>query len=39
MDAGRRMTVSYMMNKMGAGVVGSERSTEYCRAVYRAVTG
>jgi len=39
MDAGRRMTVSYMMNKMGPGVVGSERSTEYCQAIYRAVTG
>jgi hypothetical protein len=39
MDAGRRMTISYMMNKMGAGVVGSERSTQYCMAVYEAVTG
>ena len=29
MDVGRRMTVSYMMNKMGPGIVGSERSTEY----------
>jgi hypothetical protein len=39
MDAGRRMTISYMMNKMGPGIVGSERSTEYCQAVYQAVTG
>ncbi len=34
MDVGRRVTISYMMNKMGAGVVGSERSAEYCQAIY-----
>jgi len=39
MDVGRRMTISYMMNKMGAGIVGSERSAGYCTAVYDAVTG
>jgi CubicO group peptidase (beta-lactamase class C family) len=39
MDVGRRMTISYMMNKMGAGIVGSERSAEYCKAIYDAVTG
>jgi CubicO group peptidase (beta-lactamase class C family) len=38
MDAGRRMTISYMMNKMGAGLVGSDRGAEYCKAVYDAVT-
>jgi CubicO group peptidase (beta-lactamase class C family) len=37
MDVGRRMTFAYMMNKMGAGVVGSERSAEYGRALYDAV--
>jgi CubicO group peptidase (beta-lactamase class C family) len=37
MDVGRRMTFSYMMNKMGAGIIGSERSTEYGRALYDAV--
>jgi CubicO group peptidase (beta-lactamase class C family) len=37
MDTGRRMTISYMMNKMGAGVVGSERSSEYGRAIYDAL--
>ena len=37
MDAGRRMTISYMMNKMGPGVVGSERSAEYGQAVYDAL--
>ena len=39
MDAGRRMTIAYMMNKMGAGVVGSERSSGYGQAIYRAVLG
>ncbi len=39
MDAGRRMTVSYMMNKMAAGIVGSERSTGYGQAIYGAVLG
>jgi CubicO group peptidase (beta-lactamase class C family) len=37
MDVGRRMTISYMMNKMGPGVVGSERSAEYGQAIYDAV--
>ncbi len=34
MDLGRRMTISYMMNKMGPGIVGSDRSEAYVRAVY-----
>ncbi len=38
MDAGRRMTISYMMNKMGPGIIGSGRSTEYGQAIYDAVT-
>jgi len=38
MDVGRRMTFSYMMNRMGAGIVGSERSAEYGRALYDAVS-
>ncbi len=37
MDVGRRMTISYMMNKMGAGIIGSERATEYGQAIYDAV--
>ena len=37
MDLGRRMTVSYMMNKMGPGVIGSDRSAKYVQAVYDAV--
>ncbi len=38
MDVGRRMTISYMMNKMGPGIVGSDRSAEYGTAIYDAVT-
>jgi CubicO group peptidase (beta-lactamase class C family) len=37
MDLGRRMTISYMMNKMGAGIIGSDRCTEYGQAIYAAV--
>jgi CubicO group peptidase (beta-lactamase class C family) len=37
MDVGRRMTISYMMNKMGAGIIGSDRSEQYVRAVYDAL--
>ncbi len=36
MDLGRRMTISYMMNKMGPGVIGSDRSEAYMRAAYAA---
>jgi CubicO group peptidase (beta-lactamase class C family) len=39
MDVGRRMTISYMMNKMGPGIVGSDRSAAYGKAIYDAVTG
>ena len=34
MDLGRRMTVSYMMNNMGSGVIGSSRSETYLKAIY-----
>jgi CubicO group peptidase (beta-lactamase class C family) len=37
MDVGRRMTISYMMNKMGPGIIGSERSAEYGQAIYDAL--
>lgn len=37
MDLGRRMTVSYMMNKMGAGTIGSARAEAYLRTVYDCV--
>jgi CubicO group peptidase (beta-lactamase class C family) len=38
MDVGRRMTISYMMNKMGPGIIGSDRSAEYGQAIYGALT-
>jgi hypothetical protein len=31
------MTIAYMMNKMGPGVVGSDRGAQYVTAVYDAV--
>jgi CubicO group peptidase (beta-lactamase class C family) len=34
MDVGRRMTISYMMNKMGPGIIGSDRAERYVRAIY-----
>ncbi|MFE9566689.1 serine hydrolase domain-containing protein [Streptomyces sp. NPDC006487] len=37
MDLDRRLTLSYTMNKMGGGVVGSERTEAYVSALYRAV--
>jgi len=37
MDVGRKMTISYMMNKMGAGVIGSDRSAKYVSAIYSAL--
>ncbi len=36
-DAGRRITIAYMMNKMGPGIVGSDRSTEYGQAIFDAI--
>jgi CubicO group peptidase (beta-lactamase class C family) len=38
MDVGRRMTISYMMNNMGPGIIGSDRSAEYGQAIYHAVS-
>jgi CubicO group peptidase (beta-lactamase class C family) len=38
MDTGRRMTISYMMNKMAPGIIGSDRSATYGQAIYHAVT-
>jgi CubicO group peptidase (beta-lactamase class C family) len=37
MDTGRRMTISYMMNKMASGIIGSDRSATYGQAIYDAV--
>jgi CubicO group peptidase (beta-lactamase class C family) len=39
MDLVRRMTISYMMNKMGPGIIGSDRSEQYVRAIYDVVGG
>jgi CubicO group peptidase (beta-lactamase class C family) len=38
MDVGRRMTISYMMNRMAPGIIGSDRSAAYVRHIYDAVT-
>jgi CubicO group peptidase (beta-lactamase class C family) len=37
MDLERRLTVSYMMNRMAPGVVGSSRSADYVSAIYAAL--
>ncbi|MFJ2178403.1 serine hydrolase domain-containing protein [Streptomyces sp. NPDC087851] len=37
MDLERRMTISYMMNRMAPGVIGSDRSAAYVAAVYGSV--
>jgi CubicO group peptidase (beta-lactamase class C family) len=37
MDLDRRMTISYMMNLMGPGIIGSDRSAQYTQAIYDAV--
>jgi CubicO group peptidase (beta-lactamase class C family) len=36
-DLGRRMTISYMMNKMGPGIIGSDRSANYVELIYQAL--
>ncbi|MFC5854444.1 hypothetical protein ACFPZI_22395 [Streptomyces chlorus] len=36
MDLDRRMTIGYVMNRMGTGVLGSERAAAYVGAVCRA---
>jgi CubicO group peptidase (beta-lactamase class C family) len=37
MDLDRRLTISYMMNRMAPGILGSDRAEAYVRAVYDAV--
>jgi CubicO group peptidase (beta-lactamase class C family) len=37
MDVDRRVTISYMMNKMGPGIVGSDRSEQYASAIFAAL--
>lgn len=36
-DLDRRLTVSYVMNRMSAGIIGSPRAEAYLRAVYNCV--
>ena len=36
-DLDRQVTVSYMMNRMAPGIIGSVRSAAYVRAAYRAL--
>ncbi|KOG90214.1 EstA family serine hydrolase [Streptomyces varsoviensis] len=38
MDVSRRTTITYMMNKMAPGVLGSDRAETYVRAIYEALT-
>jgi CubicO group peptidase (beta-lactamase class C family) len=38
MDLDRRLTISYMMNRMAPGILGSDRSEAYVRAVYDALS-
>jgi CubicO group peptidase (beta-lactamase class C family) len=37
MDLDRRLTISYLMNRMAPGIIGSPRSETYVRAVYDAL--
>jgi CubicO group peptidase (beta-lactamase class C family) len=37
MDLDRRLTITYMMNAMAQGILGSDRSEAYVRAVYDAL--
>jgi CubicO group peptidase (beta-lactamase class C family) len=37
MDTDRRLTISYMMNKMQAGIIGSENAAAYVSAIYEAL--
>lgn len=39
MDLERRTTISYMMNRMQPGVIGSEVSAAYCAIIERAMAG
>jgi CubicO group peptidase (beta-lactamase class C family) len=37
MDLDRRLTISYMMNRMAPGILGSDRAESYINAVYAAL--
>jgi CubicO group peptidase (beta-lactamase class C family) len=36
MHLGRKMTISYMMNRMAPGIIGSPRSEQYGKEIYAA---
>jgi hypothetical protein len=36
-DLDRRMTISYVMNNMGADILGSQRAAACTTAIYRAL--
>lgn len=36
-DLDRRMTISYVMNNMGADILGSQRATARTTAIYQAL--
>jgi hypothetical protein len=36
-DLDRRMTISYVVNNMGADMLGSQRAAAYATAIYRAL--
>ncbi len=38
MNPDRRMTTAYVMNKMGAGIEGSERTARYTTLIYEALS-
>jgi hypothetical protein len=38
MNPDRRMTTTYVMNRMGPGVEGSERTARYTTLIYDAVS-
>ena len=37
MDLERQLTISYVMNRMAPGIIGSDRSEVYIRAIYQAL--
>ena len=37
MDLDNKVTLSYVMNKMGAGTLGNPRTVGYVQAIYNAI--
>ena len=38
LEIARRLTISYLMNRMAPGIIGSPRSEAYVSAVYSALS-